>query len=194
VCARNPALRARVTRAVPLSGHKIRRSEGGSSMLHASKAKYVMVPGPTPVEEATRRVYAGAYDTSPDLEEEFFTTYRSCETLLLKMLHGSNHQVAIMSGEAMVALWGAIKSVVVEGDVVVCLGNGVYGNGFVAMVKSAGGNVIHIRSDYHEPLDVERLDQAVRGQKVKLVTAVHLDTPSGVLNRNLKSVGLWCQK
>ena len=56
--------------------------------------------------------------------------YAQC-VALLKALVNTSHDVAILSGEGMVALWGALKSVLKPGDVVVAVCNGVYGSGFL---------------------------------------------------------------
>lgn len=172
-----------------------------------------MVPGPTPVARDTVAVYGKAWDHSPDLEDDFFKMYGECETMLLQLLRaGPQCSVVIASGEAMVVLWGVLKSVIAPGDLVVCMGNGIFGNGFVEMAEACGARVTHIRSDYGEPLDVDRLSTEVRppfacrsdclllkhmhvqvhNMTPKLVTAVHCDTPSGVLNRNLGAIGRWC--
>jgi aspartate aminotransferase-like enzyme len=121
--------------------------------------------------------------------------YKDCETLLLQLLNASEgYSAAFMSGEAMVALWGVLKSCIVDGDHVVVLDNGVFGAGFVSMVHSVGGNVIHLASRYDEELAVEKLDEISIDIPIKMVIAVHCDTPSGILNGNLGDIGAWCKK
>jgi aspartate aminotransferase-like enzyme len=41
----------------------------------------------------------------------------------------------------MVALWGALKSVLLPGDVVVSVCNGVYGDGIASMAEGLGATV-----------------------------------------------------
>jgi aspartate aminotransferase-like enzyme len=93
-----------------------------------------------------------------------------------------------------VALWGAVKSVIVPGDQVVCVSNGIFGDGFAEMAKSVGAKVSLVSSPYDEPLDVERVAKELDEKRPKLVTAVHCDTPSGTMNRNLAAIGAACHK
>ena len=97
------------------------------------------MPGPTCISEATRGIYGSRYDDSPDLDPQFFQLYSDCEQKLKKLLcTKSDDSVVTMSGEAMVVLWGAMKSVLQPQDRVVCVGNGVFGDGFVEMGKAVG--------------------------------------------------------
>ncbi len=53
----------------------------------------------------------------------------------------ASSDIAILSGEGMVALWGALKSVIKHGDRVVSVCNGIYGDGIADMAQSLGGIV-----------------------------------------------------
>ncbi|OUC07535.1 aminotransferase, partial [Litorilinea aerophila] len=86
-----------------------------------------LVPGPVSVPEAVRAAYQVDYG-SADLEDEFFELYRACEEGLRQILATGN-QIAILSGEGMLALWGALKSVVRPGDRVLAVATGVFGYG-----------------------------------------------------------------
>ena len=76
--------------------------------------KIPLVPGPTSVPAEYREAYMTDYG-STDLEEEFFELLAENQNLLKKMLHTGN-DVIIGSGEGMLALWGAMKSVIKPGD------------------------------------------------------------------------------
>jgi aspartate aminotransferase-like enzyme len=98
-----------------------------------------LVPGPTRISEATRSIYGSRFDDSPDLEKDFFELYSDCEQKLQqKLFASSSHSAVVMSGEAMVVLWGAMKSVLLPQDKIVCVANGVFGDGFVEMGKAVG--------------------------------------------------------
>ena len=104
-----------------------------------------------------------------------------------------------MSGEAMAALWGAVKSVVGSGDRVVCLSNGLYGTGFAGMARSAGAaETVLVESDWRGRLDLVRLEKELVARRTRMVTAVHCETPSGVLTERADAcwsdggVVVWC--
>ncbi len=157
-----------------------------------------LLPGPTLVSMETRRIYGKAWDASPDTNDSFFQTYSQCVARLSELLdaRGPGSGVAIMSGEAMVGLWGAVNSVVSRGDKVACLSNGVFGAGFAGMAKAAGGEVTMLDSDWRAPLDTAALEQHLRRQPdTKLVTAVHCETPSGLLNTEaIATAGKLCNQ
>lgn len=143
-----------------------------------------MVPGPTAISAETRRIYGEAWDASPDTNEAFFERYAECSQRLAELLEARRPgtTVALMSGEAMVALWGAVKSVVGPGDRVLCLSNGLFGSGFADMARAAGSAATLLESDWRGPLDTAALERELVRAPTRLVTAVHCETPSGLLN------------
>ncbi|GMF17177.1 unnamed protein product [Phytophthora lilii] len=146
-----------------------------------------LVPGPS---QMLPNVLAalGAACGSSDLDPAFWDDYLALERRIQKLLHAERCSVAIQSGEAMVALWGALKSTVKPGDVVVCAANGLFGEGFADMARGLGADVCVIKGDWRKTIDVDALCAEIRRSNPKLVTAVHCETPSGVLN-NLEGVG-----
>ncbi len=138
-----------------------------------------LVPGPTSVPEAVRRAYRQDY-ASPDLEEEFFQLYEECQDLLRRILATEN-DVTIHTGEGMLALWGALKSVLRPGDRVLAVANGVFGYGIGEMARQIGAQVKVVGFDYNQVPDPDRVRQEARRFQPRLLTAVHCETPSGTL-------------
>jgi aspartate aminotransferase-like enzyme len=50
--------------------------------------------------------------------------------------------VVVESGEAMLALWGALKSVCTGQSRVLCVSNGIYGFGFQEMAQAIGTELL----------------------------------------------------
>lgn len=146
-----------------------------------------MVPGPTSVSREVLAKYFNDY-ASADLEAEFFELYAATEKLLQTVLRTAN-PLAIMSGEAMVVLWGALRSVIKPGDRVLSVGTGVFGYGIGQMALSITDNVQFVRFDYDEAADPGRVEDAIRAFRPKLLTLVHCETPSGTLN-SLADIGV----
>ncbi len=119
---------------------------------------------------------------SADLEQEFLRLYRDAQTRLQRIM-GTSNQVALMSGEGMVALWGALKSVVQPGDKVLAIATGVFGYGIGDMARAVGAQVETVDFDYDQAAtDLDRVEAAIRRFQPKLVTLVHCETPSGIMN------------
>lgn len=150
-----------------------------------------LVPGPVSIPEPVRLAYSVDYG-SADLEEDFFALYEDCARKLQQLL-GTRHAVAIQTGEGMLALWGALKSVLRPGDRVLAIGTGVFGYGIGDMARQAGAEVEVVGFPYDGILEPEPVRAAARRFRPRLVTAVHCETPSGTLNP-LHEVGQICRE
>ncbi|MFN3981964.1 MAG: pyridoxal-phosphate-dependent aminotransferase family protein [Caldilinea sp.] len=139
-----------------------------------------LVPGPVSVPETVRAAYAIDYG-SADLEEEFFELYERCEHKLQRVL-GASTQVTIQTGEGMLALWGALKSVVRPSDRVLAVGTGLFGVGIGEMAQQIGAEVEVVEFPFDSIVDPTLVREAARRFRPKLITAVHCETPSGTLN------------
>ncbi|MCP4516109.1 MAG: alanine--glyoxylate aminotransferase family protein [Delftia sp.] len=139
-----------------------------------------LVPGPTRVPKEVRRAYLSDY-ASADLEPEYAQLYSDVQEQL-RAIMGTHNQVAIMTGEGMLALWGALKSCIRPGERVLAVSTGVFGYGIGEMAAAIGAEVQWVEFAYDEVLRPEPVEQAIRAFKPKMVTAVHCETPSGTLN------------
>jgi aspartate aminotransferase-like enzyme len=150
-----------------------------------------LVPGPVAIPEAVRAAYAVDYG-SADMEEEFFALYAGCERDLQALL-GTRNDTNIQSGEGMLALWGALKSVIRPGDRVLAVATGLFGYGIGEMARQVGAEVEVVGFGDDQALDPQPVREAARRLGPRLVTAVHCETPSGVLNP-LAEVGAICRE
>jgi aspartate aminotransferase-like enzyme len=150
-----------------------------------------LVPGPVAIAPKVLAAYQRDYGSS-DLESEFFALYRSCVAGLQRVLDTSN-DIAILSGEGMLALWGAMKSVIRPGDKVLAVASGLFGYGFGDMARELGADVEVVGFGYDEIADAAQVRKAARRFRPRLVTAVHCETPSGTLNP-LAEIGEICRE
>jgi aspartate aminotransferase-like enzyme len=150
-----------------------------------------LVPGPVSVPQPVRDAYQIDY-ASPDLEEDFFQLYADCESKLQRMLATQN-DVTIQSGEGMLALWGALKSVLRPGDRVLAVANGVFGYGIAEMARQVGAEVEVVGFGYADVPDPGQVRAAALAFRPALVTAVHCETPSGTLTP-LAEIGAICRE
>ena len=142
--------------------------------------KIPLVPGPTSVPAEYREAYMTDYG-STDLEEEFFELLAENQNLLKKMLHTQN-DVIIGSGEGMLALWGAMKSVIKPGDKVLAVSNGIFGHGFGEMAEALGARTEYLEAADGAFVGANELRAKLAEFRPDVVTAVHCETPSGLLN------------
>lgn len=150
-----------------------------------------LVPGPVSVPAPVRAAYAVDY-ASADLEDEFFALYDRCAHKLQSVL-GASAQVTIQTGEGMLALWGALKSVIQPGDRVLAVGTGLFGFGIGDMARQIGAEVEVVGFPFDAIVDPAPVAAAARRFRPRLVTAVHCETPSGTLNP-LAELGQICRE
>ncbi len=139
-----------------------------------------MVPGPTAVPRAVAEAYLTDY-ASADLEPEYAELYAGLEEKLRQIL-GTRNQMAIMTGEGMAALWGALKSCVLPGERVLAVATGVFGYGMADMARQIGAVAETAGFPYDATADLGPVEEAIRRFRPKMVTAIHCETPSGTLN------------
>lgn len=138
-----------------------------------------MTPGPTTVPERVRdRMAAPAWN--PDVEPEFVDFYAEL-TEKLEGVYG-NGDIAILGGEGILGLEAAIASLVEPGTEVLCIANGLYGEGFADFVDMYGGEATVCGGDWREPIDFAAVERELESGTFDVATMVHCETPTGVLN------------
>ena len=141
----------------------------------------VMTPGPTQVKENVRMARS-LVCTNPDLDEDFVEFYKdTCE--LISSLLGTKNETLILDGEGILGLEAACASLTEPGDKVLIIENGVYGEGFADFVSMYGGVPEFYHADRLNAIDPDALSSYLKEHHdYKYATAVHCDTPSGMLN------------
>jgi aspartate aminotransferase-like enzyme len=140
-------------------------------------------PGPVSLHPAVADALGRDYGPSrsdPDFRALYAATCRN-----LRQLAGTSQEIILPTGEAMLGLWGMLKSVLRPGDAVVSVVTGVFGDGLGDMASALGCKVEKVSLPYDQtvtPQALERTDEAIRRLKPVLITAVHCETPSGTLN------------
>jgi alanine-glyoxylate transaminase/serine-glyoxylate transaminase/serine-pyruvate transaminase len=142
----------------------------------------LLTPGPTQIPlEIYQSMITKAKNT--DLDEDFINFYNNLRNKLKNLLNINKGDVYIMLGEAMIGLETAISNTVAQGDKVLIIDNGVYGDGFKDLVKMYKGVPLLMGLDWRKSADPNDIDRALEKNKdVDIVTLVHCDTPSGILN------------
>ena len=140
-----------------------------------------MVPGPVKVLPEVLAAYGTDYG-SGDLETDFLGLYNQTEADL-KGIYATQNDIAIQTGEGMLALWGALKSCILPGDRVLSIASGVFGYGVAEMAESIGAQVKIVGMEYDQTIaDWSAIESAIDEFRPKMITVIHCETPSGTLN------------
>ena len=149
-----------------------------------------MTPGPTAVPEPVRDAMSREL-IHPDVDPRFREIYDRLTDRLARVYGvdtdapgGDARDVVALGGEGILGLEAAVASLVEPGTEVLCLSNGLYGEGFADFVESYGGTPTLVAADHDEPLPVDALDEALAGDEADfdIATMVHCETPTGALN------------
>lgn len=146
--------------------------------------------GPTEVPPQVLRVMSRPI-VNPDLDQSFFSLYDNlCDKI--RNVAATRNDIFIMSGEGMVALDASIANLVERGDKVLAISSGVFGDGFMDMVRNFGGKPVLVSAEYDRVVSPSDIDRALEKHKdIKVATFVHCETPSGTL-APLDEVGKVC--
>jgi len=152
-------------------------------MVRLYTDRYILSPGPTEIPSRVRLAMARE-NTNTDLDPDFLSFYNSVRGKIKRLISAGNSDVYLMVGEALMGLEIAVANTVRRGDKVVVIANGVYGEGFADIVRAYGGEPIMVASDdWRRSADLGELERALeRNRDAELVTLVHCDTPSALLN------------
>ncbi|WP_435074360.1 pyridoxal-phosphate-dependent aminotransferase family protein [Halorubrum sp. HHNYT27] len=151
----------------------------------------LMTPGPTAVPTPVRDAMSREL-INPDVDPEFNRIYDRLTDRLATVYgvdatdgaDGSARDVVVPGGEGILGLEAAIASLVKPGTEVLCLSNGLYGDGFADFVESYGGEATLVAADYDESLPLAELESVLADDErdFDVATLVHCETPTGTLN------------
>jgi aspartate aminotransferase-like enzyme len=150
----------------------------------------LLTPGPTEVPERVREAMARE-PVNPDVDPAFVDTYEALAARLGRVYAAdadgageTDRDVVVLGGEGILGLEAAVASTVGPGDEVLCVANGVYGEGFAEFVAGAGAEPVVASASHDEPLPVDEVASLLADDDhdFAAATLVHCETPTGVLN------------
>ncbi len=140
----------------------------------------LMTPGPTEVPERIRKAMSRPIQ-NPDLDDEFFEFYHELEEKI-KKVYGTEKDMLVLGGEGILGLEAAVASTIKKGEKVLCLSNGIFGEGFADFVEMYGGEPDLCSTDHEQILSAEIVKEKLENNDYTAATMVHCETPTGTLN------------
>lgn len=139
--------------------------------------KLVMIPGPTPVarsiqEQMGRETVAFG---DPDFIKDFKDVVED-----LKKIFGTKGEAFVVAGTGTLAMEMGIANVVKEGDNVLVISNGFFGERYVELCERKGLNVDTLSAEWGTTVSVEEIEEKLKEKSYKAVTVTHVDTSTGV--------------
>lgn len=139
--------------------------------------KLVMIPGPTPVvrsiqDQMGRETVAFG---DPDFINDFKGVIKD-----LKTIFKTEGEAFVVAGTGTLAMEMGIANVTKEGDNVLVVSTGFFGDRYVELCERKGLNVDVISSEWGTIVPVEDIEKKLKEKKYKAVTVTHVDTSTGV--------------
>ena len=146
------------------------------------KRTVLLNPGPVNVTERVRQALL-----KPDLchrEKEFSDLMQSIRSKLVRAFGIQNdYDVVLTTGSGTAALEMAVSSCLGEGQTLLVIRNGVYGDRIAAMAEAYGFNIQCLDTPWGEPPLLNDIEQALKqNPKIEVVALVHHETTTGLLN------------
>lgn len=143
---------------------------------------FLMIPGPTPVPEsvmldiAKHPIGHRSSEFSSILEEVYEN---------LKYVFQTENDVFMFTSSGTGAMCAALENLINEGDKVLCLVIGNFGNRWAKIAESRGAVVEKIEVDAGEVINPETLRKRLAedtNKEIKIVTLTHSETSTGAAN------------
>jgi len=156
--------------------------------------RYILFnPGPVNVKEKVRRALL-----APDMchrEPEFGRLMIGCAKKLLRAFGtGAAYKAVFFTGSGTAALEAAVVSSVKQGNKILVVNNGIYGERIAEIARRQGISVVNLRSDITKAPDIAAVEKKIRGDKgIAVVAMVHHETSTGLLNP-IYEIGRLCKK
>lgn len=137
----------------------------------------LMIPGPTNVDPAV--LEAMAKPPVSHMSPRYGEILRWVLTALRKVF-ATDGEVFVLAGSGTVAQEAGAANIVEPGDDVLCLVHGQFGERLVEIVKRHGGCPDILGVEWGKSITADFVRRALGKKRYKAVTAVHVDTSTGV--------------
>lgn len=115
------------------------------------------------------------------LDPEFFKIMEENKAMLRWLFHTGNELTFPVSGTGSAGMEACLVNLIEEGDTVLVCVNGVFGTRMADIVERLGGNLVKVEAPWGEIIRPEQVEQALKEHKIDIVTLVHAETSTGVL-------------
>lgn len=140
--------------------------------------KLVMIPGPTPVvrsiqDQMGRETVAFG---DPAFVKDFQGVLAD-----LKEMWGTSGEVFVVAGSGTMAMEMAIANTLKEGDNLLIVSHGFFGDRFIELAKRKGLNVDVISAEWGKIVPVADIEAKLQEKDYQAVTVTHVDTSTAAL-------------
>lgn len=158
---------------------QVQRVKGRTFEPFQPPKRVLLGPGPSPVDD--RVLKAMAAPLLGHLDPVFLRCMDDVQSLLRYVFETDNRVTIPISATGSAGMEAALVNSIEPGDdVVVCI-NGVFGERMRDIVGRAGGKAVVVEVKWGEAFDLDRIKAAVESCSPRVLSIVHAETSTGVL-------------
>jgi alanine-glyoxylate transaminase/serine-glyoxylate transaminase/serine-pyruvate transaminase len=135
--------------------------------------------GPGPSDVSPRVLAALSRQTVGHLDPSFQGLMEEIKAALATVMMAPNHACVPLPAPGSAGMEAALQNLLEPGDTAVVAVNGQFGERMVDIVGRAGAEAIRVDHDWGTPVDPNKVAEAMKGRKVKLLAFVHAETSTG---------------
>ncbi len=139
--------------------------------------KLVMIPGPTPVVRSIQNQMGR--ETVAHGDSDFVKDFKEVVENL-KEIFKTKGEAFVVAGTGTLAMEMGIANVTKEGDNVLVVSHGHFGDRYVELCKRKGLNVDVLSSKWGTIVPVKEIEKKLNEKDYKAITVTHVDTSTGV--------------
>lgn len=138
-----------------------------------------MIPGP--IEFEPEVLQAMGIATTSHVASNFIETFGSCLDFMKEVWMAPNGQPFIVAGSGTLSMDMAASNLVEDGDHVLVISTGYFGERFKDILDRYGANTTVLRAPIGEVPALDTIAEELKNKAYKMVTITHVDTSTGVL-------------
>jgi len=156
-----------------------RRTMSSTHKFKQEHHQLLVIPGP--IEVTDEVLYANAHPSVSHMSAEFTKIFGDSIRMTREVLLTKTGQPFIISGSGTLGWDQVSANLVQQGENVLVLNTGYFGNSFADCLSTYGANVDQIRAEFGTTVDLSEVEKALSSKKYRAVTITHVDTSTAVL-------------
>ncbi len=149
------------------------------SRMPAVPPRILLGPGPSAAHP--RVLQAMMSHVIGYLDPDFLLIIDEVSDLLRRVFRTDENLTLALSGTGSAGMEAGLSSLLEPGDTVVICASGFFSDRMIDMAERLDADVVALRSEWGRPFPAEMLaDELKRRESVKLVTAIHAETSTGI--------------
>ena len=157
-----------------------------SNLLEVMDSVLLMGPGPSSVHPRVYEVLAKP--TIGHLDPQFFDLLDGIREKLKRLMVTKNEATIVLSGTGSSGMEAVMTNLIEEGESMLVVVNGFFSDRMTDVAGRLGAQVDVISFPWGKPVDVNEIAKKLKEKPYKLVSMVHAETSTGVLNP-VKEIG-----